>query len=77
MMIMNYDLIENYMEKHNFLLCDKQKIRNFIEMQNRTRKGYHKIVNGYLTRENLYLINGYGYPEEYHRLFLGIQENFK
>lgn len=74
---MNYERIDDYMEKHDFLLCDKKKIKNFIENENRMRKGKHKFVDGYLTRTNLYLVTGYELLEECPRMFLGIQDNFK
>lgn len=74
---MNYTVIDHYMEKHDFLACDKQKIKNFIDAENRMRRYGHKIIGGYLTRTKLYLLTGYGDLEEYSREFLGLQDNFK
>lgn len=73
---MNYAAIEYYMEAHNFLPCDKYKIKHFIDIENMMRNGGHKFVGGYLTRTKLCLVTGFGYSEEYSRIFLGIQENF-
>lgn len=74
---MNYIVIDYYMEAHNFLSCDKQKVKHFIDAENRMRRGGYKFVGGYMTRTKLCLITGYGFLEEYSRTFLGIQENFR
>ena len=74
---MNYNVINYYMEAHDFLPCDKWKVKNFIETENKMRNGLHKFVGGYLTRTKLCLVTGFGTPEEYSRIFLGVQENFK
>ena len=74
---MNYTGIDYYMRIHDFLPCDKQKIKNFIDTENRMRSVGHKFIGGYLTRTKLCLVTGYGFLEEYSREFLGIQNNFK
>ena len=73
---MNYTVIDYYMEEHDFLPCDKQKIRKFIDTENAIRTIGHRFIGGYLTRTKLCLVTGYGYLEEYSREFLGIQDNF-
>ena len=73
---MNYTVIDYYMRIHDFLPCDKQKIKNFIDTENRMRSVGHKFIGGYLTRTKLCLVTGYGFLEEYSREFLGIQDNF-
>ena len=73
---MNCTFIDYYMKKHDFLTCDKQKIKNFIDTENRMRNIGYKFIGGYLTRKKLCLVTGYGYLEEYSREFLGIQDNF-
>ena len=75
--IMNYSVIDYYMNAHDFLPCDRKKIYDFINTENRIRNGNHKITGGYLTRTKLHLITGDGVPEEYDREWLGIQDNFK
>lgn len=74
---MNYSVIDYYMNAHDFLPCDRKKIYDFINTENRMRNGNHKFVGGYLTRTNLCLVTGYGVPEQYSRSFLGIQDNFQ
>lgn len=74
---MDYSVIDYYMETHDFILCDRQKIKKFIETENRMRKGKHKFIGGYLTRSKLCLCTGYGVSEEYDRIFLGVQDNIK
>ena len=73
---MNDTVIDYYMRIHDFLPCDKQKIKNFIDSENRMRSVGHKFIGGYLTRTKLCLVTGYGFLEEYSREFLGIQDNF-
>ena len=74
---MNYTAIDQYMEAHDFLPADKYKVKSFIDAENTTRKGGHKFVGGYLTRIKLCLVTGFGYEEQFSRIFLGIQANFK
>lgn len=74
---MNYKVLDSYMERHSFLQVDKQKIKNFIDTENSVRVGMNKFVTGYLTRTNLHLVTGFGTPEEYSRVFLGISDNFR
>ena len=74
---MNWSVIDDYMDRHDFLPCDRNKVYNFINGENKGRTDGHKFVGGYLTRTELRLVTAYGYPEVYSRVFLGIQENFK
>ena len=42
---MNYTVIDYYMEEHDFLPCDKQKIRKFIDTENAIRTIGHRSVD--------------------------------
>lgn len=75
--IMDFTTLNKYMGKHDFLPCDRKKIYDFINTENRMRNGNHKFVGGYLTRKRLILVTGYGTEENYDRTFLGIQDNFR
>lgn len=73
---MNYKIIIEYMEKHDFLQADKKKIFDYIKSYNRTTRKQFNFVNGYLTRHDLILVDGYGTKHIIDRFTLGIQENF-
>lgn len=64
------------MEKHDFLQADKKKVFYYIESYNRTTRKQFNFVNGYLTRHDLILVDGYGTKHIIDRFTLGIQENF-
>lgn len=74
---MDYSAIDHYMEAHDFLNADKKKIHDFIKNENVMRVGKQKFICGYLTRTQLYLYTGYGALEEYSRILLGVQINFR
>lgn len=74
---MNWTVIDDYMERHDFLPCDRSKIHNLVNRENKARSDGYKFVGEYLTRTDLRLVTAYGHPETYSRIFLGIQENFK
>lgn len=74
---MDFSVIDHYMNVHDFLLCDRKKIYDFINTENRMRSERYKFTGGYLTRTQLCLVTGNGIAEEYSRTFLGIQDNFK
>lgn len=74
---MNWTVIDYYMSVHGFLDCDKYKIYDFVDTENRTRNGKFRIAGGYLTRNHLHLITEYCTEEEYSRIFLGIPDNFQ
>lgn len=73
---MNYKRIDQYMEEHDFLQADKQKVYNYIEQHNRTFTKQYQFADGYLTRSDLILTANNGTTEEISRLQLGIAENF-
>lgn len=73
---MNYKIIIEYMEKHDFLQADKKKVFDYIKSYNRTTRKQFNFVNGYLTRHDLILVDGYGTKHIIDRFTLGIQENF-
>lgn len=75
-MNVNYKIIIEYMEKHDFLQTDKKKVFDYIESYNRTTRKQFNFVNGYLTRHDLILVDGYGTKHIIDRFTLGIQENF-
>lgn len=74
---MNFTTLNEYMEKHDFLPCDKTKVYNYINQENEMRSDRFKIINGYLTRTQLILSTANGITEEVSRVTLGIQDNFK
>lgn len=75
----NFDFsgIDHYMEIHDFLPADKRKIYNYINQENCIRIEKYKYVEGYLTRKELILCDGYGLKKICPRIMLGIQENFQ
>ena len=75
-MNVNYKIIIEYMEKHDFLQADKKKVFDYIKSYNRTTRKQFNFVNGYLTRHDLILVDGYGTKHIIDRFTLGIQENF-
>lgn len=42
---MNYKIIIEYMEKHDFLQADKKKVFDYIESYNRTTRKQFNFVN--------------------------------
>lgn len=75
--MMNWKAIDDYMEKHDFLPADRYKIHNYVTNSNYGRRNGHKIVDGYLTRQQLILTDEFGTKIICSRINLGIQENFR
>lgn len=75
--MMNWKVIDSYMENHDFLPADRYKIHNCVTNINSGKRNGHKIVNGYLTRQQLILIDEFGIKTICSRLNLGIQENYR
>ena len=72
---MNWTVIDYYVERNNISEQERNKIYDFINLQNRIREGNHKIVGGYLTKTELRCVTAYGYPENYPISYLGINWN--
>jgi len=62
------EVMEQYMEQHQFLRADKVKVRNFLREA--------QAVGAYMTRTELHYIGKFGMPGVISRSLLGIQDNF-
>lgn len=74
---MLYKKIEAYMNAHDFLRADRDKIHKLISNINNTCSSHYQIVDGYLTRTCLILFSRNGMKHTYSRELIGIQDNFR